>query len=307
MKAILQYVFVVITMCIIGNTAIAQQEVQFTHYMYNTLTVNPAYAGSKGMLNMSALMRQQWIGIDGAPVTQNFIIHSPIVSKNIGVGLSFLNDKAGPIQQTSIAMDYSYSIRVNQTGKLNVGIKGMLNFVQANLSSLKLEQLNDQTFSSNPTILAPNVGLGLYYHTDKWYLGASTPKLLETSIAGNSKTIVSKLNRHYYIIGGYVFTLTEDWKLKPAFLSKLTSNAPVSLDASVEAYYKNLISLGIMHRFGDSFGFLCGYQITNQFKVGASFDQTISRLNNYNSGTFEMFLSYDFIFKKDKIITPRYF
>lgn len=307
MKAILRYVLVVLAICIYGNTAVAQQEVQFTHYMYNTLTVNPAYAGSKGMLNMSALMRQQWIGIDGAPVTQNFIVHSPIVSKNIGVGLSFLNDKAGPIQQTSLAMDYSYSIQVNQKGRLNVGIKGMLNFVQANLSSLKLDQFNDQTFVSNPSILAPNVGLGLYYHTDKWYLGASTPKLLETSIAGNAKTIVSKLNRHYYIIGGYVFTLAENWKLKPAFLAKLTSNAPLSIDASVEAYYKNLISMGIMHRFGDSFGFLFGYQITNQFKVGASFDQTISRLQNYNSGTFEMFLSYDFTFTKDKIITPRYF
>jgi type IX secretion system PorP/SprF family membrane protein len=307
MKAILQLVFFTIAIAMFGTIASAQQEVQFTHYMYNTLTVNPAYAGSKGMLNMSALMRQQWIGIDGAPVTQNFIVHSPIVSKNIGVGLSFLNDKAGPIQQTSLAMDYSYSIQVNQTGKLNVGIKGMLNFVQANLSTLKLDQLNDPTFAANPTILAPNVGLGLYYHTDKWYLGASTPKVLETSIAGNSKTIVSKLNRHYYVIGGYVFDVAADWKMKPAFLAKLTSNAPLSLDASFEAYYKNLISLGVMHRFGDSFGFLCGYQITNQFKVGASFDQTVSRLKNYNNGTFEMFLSYDFTFKKDKIITPRYF
>jgi type IX secretion system PorP/SprF family membrane protein len=307
MKLVYKYIVVVVISVFSVLELEAQQEVQFTHYMYNTLSVNPAYAGSKGMLNITGLMRQQWVGIDGAPVSQNLMVHTPIISKNMGVGLSFLNDKAGPIKQTSIAADYSYSIRINQAGKLNVGIKAMLNFIQANLTSLKLDQLNDQTFSANPTTLSPNLGFGVYYHTDKWYLGASTPKILETSIAANSQTIVSKLNRHYYIIGGYVQRLSNLWNLKPAFLTKLTTNAPISVDLSLEAYYNNKLSFGVMHRFGDSFGFLCGFQLTNQLKASVSFDQTVSRLMNYNSGTFEMFLSYDFTFKKDKIITPRYF
>lgn len=289
------------------SNSYCQQEVQFTHYMYNTLSVNPGYAGSKNLLNVSSLLRQQWIGIDGAPMTQNIYLHSPIPTKNMGVGLSFVNDKVGPIGQTSIAADYSYTINLNSQSKLSVGIKSMVNFIQANLKGLKLDQQNDPSFSSNTVKVTPNVGLGIYYHKDKWYAGISTPKLLESEINAGNTTTVSKLNRHYYIIGGYVASLNQDWKLKPAFLVKLTQNAPVSIDMSLETYFKNKISLGIMHRWEDSFGFLVGYQLSNQLRAGVSFDQTISRLSNYNNGTFEMFLSYDFLFSNDKIISPRYF
>jgi type IX secretion system PorP/SprF family membrane protein len=274
--------------------------------MYNTLSVNPAYAGSNQLLNVSSLFRQQWIGIEGAPMSQNLFLHTPIINKNIGIGLNFLNDKVGPINQTSVALDYSYSIKVNKKARLNIGMKAMMNYIQADLIHLKLDEVNDNNFAFNYYKVTPNIGLGLYYHNDNGYVGISTPKIIETKISKNN-TDATKLNRHYYIIGGYVFELNNRWKLKPAFLTKLTQNSPISVDLSLEAYYANRLSFGIMNRVKDSYGVLVGYRISDQLKVGMSFDQTISRLQNFNKGTYELFLSYDFLFKNDKIITPRYF
>ena len=301
----IKYLIIVLVLTFSFETK-SQQEVQFTHYMYNTLSVNPAYAGSNQLLNVSSLFRQQWIGMEGAPMSQNLFLHTPIINKNIGIGLNFLNDKVGPINQTSVAVDYSYSIKVNKKARLNIGMKAMMNYIQADLINLKLDEANDNNFAFNYYKVTPNIGLGLYYHTDKGYVGISTPKLIETKISKNNADI-TKLNRHYYIIAGYVFELNNKWKLKPAFLTKLTQNAPISLDLSLEAYYGNKLSLGVMNRVKDAFGVLVGYRISDQLKVGMSFDQTISRLHNFNKGTYELFLSYDFLFKNDKIITPRYF
>lgn len=301
----IKYIIIILVL-IVSFRAKSQQEVQFTHYMYNTLSVNPAYAGSNQLLNVSSLFRQQWIGIEGAPMSQNLFLHTPIINKNVGIGLNFLNDKVGPINQTSVALDYSYSIKVNKKARLNIGMKAMMNYIQADLIHLKLDEVNDNNFAFNYYKVTPNIGLGLYYHNDNGYVGISTPKIIETKITKNN-TDATKLNRHYYIIGGYVFELNNRWKLKPAFLTKLTQNSPVSVDLSLEAYYANRLSFGIMNRVKDSYGVLVGYRISDQLKVGMSFDQTISRLQNFNKGTYELFLSYDFLFKNDKIITPRYF
>ena len=150
----------ILLLLIVSIQAKSQQEVQFTHYMYNTLSVNPAYAGSNQLLNISSLFRQQWVGIDGAPMSQNLFLHTPVVNKNIGIGLNFLNDKVGPVNQTSVALDYSYSIKVNDKGRLNVGLKAMMNYIQADLINLKLDEANDVNFSSNYYKVTPNIGIG---------------------------------------------------------------------------------------------------------------------------------------------------
>lgn len=303
MKKIIFFLFITI-----GYKSYAQQDVQFTHYMYNTLSVNPAYAGSKGLLDASILHRQQWIGIEGAPMTQTFFVHSPIVSENMGVGFTVVNDKVGPVRQTAIYGDYAYNIKINEKSKLALGLKAGVNLIQANISTLKTDQENDQAFISSPgNKAAPNFGFGVYYHSNRWYLGASTPKLLQTKIENAATNTVTKLVRHYYFIGGYVFKASEKVKIKPAFLTKVTTNSPVSIDVSCEAYFNDKVSVGLMHRLGDSFGVLTGYQFTDQFHGGLSYDYTITKLTNYNSGTVELFLSYDFIFKKAKAVTPRFF
>jgi type IX secretion system PorP/SprF family membrane protein len=304
MKKVISFLFV-LTLSI---NIYAQQDVQFTHYMYNTLSVNPAYSGTNGMLNASLLHRQQWIGFDGAPVTQTLFVHSPIVSENMGVGLSMVNDRVGPIRQTSVSGSYAYHVKTSLTGTLSLGLSASANMIQANLTTLKTDQANDLAFAANPANnAAPNFGFGAYYHSQKWYIGASVPKLLETRIENPNATKLTRLVRHYYIIGGYVFEVNKDIKLKPAFLTKLTANAPVSVDLSLEAYYKDKVSAGIMNRFGDSFGLLAGYQLTNQLRAGVSYDYSTSRLVNYNRGTVEVFMSFNFVFNKEKTITPRYF
>ncbi len=226
-----------VTLAAMGLRSNAQQDVQFTHYMYNTLSVNPAYAGTSGAMNASLLHRQQWIGFEGAPMTQTLLVNTPIVSENMGVGLSLVNDKIGPTRQTSISGAYAYHIKLSETTKLSLGLSASVNLIQANIATLKTDQGNDQSFAANPANkTAPNFGFGAYYHSDRWYAGISIPKLLETKIENPNSNKLTKLVRHYYIIGGYVFTINDNVKIKPSFLTKLTSNAPISVDLSCEVF-----------------------------------------------------------------------
>ena len=301
-------IIVVLALLVSIGKLYAQQDVQFTHYMYNTLAVNPAYAGSRGMLNASLLGRQQWVGMDGAPSSKTFFVHSPIASENMGLGFSVVSDKVGPIRQTGLVANYSYTLKINENGhKLAMGISGSVNQLNANLSALKVNDQTDPAFQ-NTQKTAPNFGAGLYYHTDKWYTGVSSPKLLQTAIESNNKTNISQMVRHYYFLAGYVITLSDKFKLKPATMIKVTKNAPLTVDISAEVFHQDKLSAGLMYRLNDSMGALIGYNFTNTFKAGLSYDYTLTKLTNYNSGTMEIFLSYDFQFKdQHRISSPRYF
>ncbi len=301
-------IVLIVSIVFAALTSYAQQDVQFTHYMYNTLAVNPAYAGSRGMLNASLLARQQWVGMEGAPSSKTFFIHSPIPAKNMALGFSVVSDNVGPIKQTSLNANYSYTLNLNDRGhKLAFGLSGSVNQLNANLGGVKLNDQSDPAFQ-NIQITSPNFGLGLYYHTDKWYTGFSSPKLMQTQIENNQQKKVSQLVRHYYFLAGYVFTLNENLKLKPATMVKFTQNAPITVDMSAELFHQDKLSLGLMYRLDDSMGALIGYNFTNTFKAGLSYDYTLTKLTNYNSGTMEVFLTYDFIFKdRHRISSPRYF
>lgn len=291
----------------------AQQDPQFTHYMYNTLSVNPAYAGSRGSLNVSALHRQQWIGFEGAPMTQTVYAHMPLPNEKMGVGLSVINDKIGPLNQTFIYGDYSYTVRLSSTIKLAFGIKAGLNMFQPQLSGLSTIDGNDASFvnSTLQRSIKPNLGAGLYLHHERWYVGASSPRLLENKfnlngVSTNDTNTVKEL-RHLFLIGGLVLPINSELKLKPTVQAKMVKNAPFSLDATVEALIRDQFNLGVGMRLGDSFYGLVGYQFNDQFKAGLSYDYTIGSLRSINGNTVEIFLSYDFFFRNDKIRSPRYF
>ena len=289
-------------------TSFAQQDPMFTQYMFNTLAVNPGYAGSRGALNVTGLFRNQWVGIEGAPVTQTFFAHTPFISKNMGLGISVVNDKIGPINQTMMYGDYSYTIKVTENSKLAFGLKGGVNIIKGNLTNIDIKEQNDESFSSNIDYKPlPNFGFGLYYHSESWYVGLSTPKLLQNKI--ESSVDYSKLSekRHYFLIAGYVFDVTNSIKFKPSILTKVTEGAPLSLDITANFLFKEKLWLGVGHRLGDSFSALMQLQINEQLRVGYAYDYTISKLTKYNFGTHEIMLSYDFIFRKDKILSPRYF
>jgi len=284
----------------------SQQEAHFTQYFDNTLFVNPAYAGSRGMLNATAIHREQWVGIDGRPRSTTFSLHSPLTYENIGVGLTAVNDVIGPINQTMIYGDFSYTLNFkNSNGKLAFGLKGGVNIINSRTNELVTTQSDDPSLlAAARNQILPNFGFGVYYHTPKWFVGVSTPKLLQGSY---DKTSLAREKRHYFLIGGGVFNLAERWKLRPTTQLKFTEGAPMSIDLSAAFIYREKLWLGLMHRWADSFGAFIQYQITPQFKAGFAYDQTITKLASYNLGSYELMLSYDFVFKKKGLRSPRYF
>ncbi len=298
---------------IFGLTAFAQQDAMFTHYMFNTQAVNPGYAGTRDALTITGLHRSQWVGFEGAPVTQTLTGHTPILNDQLGVGLSIINDKVGPISTTSFYADLAYKFQISDKGKLSLGLKGGVNLMTGGLTSLDLDQSGDNAFSNNiESQLLPNIGFGAYYYEDRWYVGLSTPKLLENDFSTNTTTggtNVASEKRHYFLIGGAVFDLNKDLKLKPTTFIKVTSGAPIEADLTALLLIKEKFWTGPMFRTGDAVGALLGYQFTDQLSAGYSFDWSFTNTTfRYNGGSHEIMLRYDFFFsEKQKIQSPRYF
>lgn len=305
---------ILIALIVLGlNQLYAQQEAAYTHYMYNTLVVNPAYAGSRDALTFTALGRFQWVGFKGAPTTQTFTVHTPIAKKNIGLGLSLMNDKIGPTNNTSLNVDFAYRLKLSDKARLSFGINGGFNSFSANVNSLTLADPNDASFMQNMRgKMLPSLGAGIYFQLPNFYVGASVPSILENNLfaTGNSNAMdVSKERRHYYFIAGAVFTISPSVKFKPTALAKLVQNAPFQIDVTGTFMLRELIDLGIMYRTGDGVGALVGVHVSKQFLFGYSFDwSTGVRTGKFNGGSHEIMLRYDLLFNNDeKIKSPRYF
>jgi type IX secretion system PorP/SprF family membrane protein len=299
-----------------GFTASAQQDAMFTHYAFNTLAINPGYAGSRDALTITGLHRSQWVGFDGAPTTQTLTAHMPFLNDKIGVGLSILNDAIGPINQTSFNADFAYKLPIGEKGKLAFGLKGGINLMQGGLNTLALDDgTPDDAFTNNiESDILPNFGFGLYYSTTKWYAGLSTPRLMENDFESNSTTgtaSVASEKRHYFAIAGTVFNLNEtgSLKLKPTTFVKVTVGAPIEADLTAMLIIKDKVEVGLMGRTGDALGLLLGYNFTDQLRFGYSFDWSfVNSTGKYNAGSHEVMLRYDFIMKdKGRIRSPRYF
>ena len=295
------------------SSAFAQQEAMYTHYMYNTLAVNPAYAGTRDALTVTALHRSQWVGFAGAPVTQTLTMHTPLRNKKIGIGVSIINDVIGPDRNTGFTVDYSYKLRINKEAQLALGLKAGLSLLKSNLASLDIDDVNDPVFSNDVTSkLLPNFGFGAYYYTDRYYVGLSVPRLLENNYDDNtiegSADLISQ-GKHYYFIAGANFDLTDEIQFRPTSLVKMSSTAPIEVDITAMFIYDNKFSLGIMGRSGDAVGILAGIMVLEQLEVGYSFDWSFANSTKvYNSGSHEIFVRYDFIYKNAaRIHSPRYF
>lgn len=292
---------------LVSFNTIGQQDPHFTQYFDNTLFVNPAYAGSKDVLNLTAIHREQWVGFDGRPRSTTFSVHSPLTYESVGLGFTFVNDQTGPIQQTMFYGDASYTLRFkNKRHKLSFGVKGGINLVNVGTTELNTTESDDPNLlQSVRNNINPNFGVGIYYHTPKFFVGVSTPKILEASYDGQSASNLEK--RHYFGILGGVIKMTDKWKLRPTSQVKITEGAPMSVDISAAGIYMDKFWIGAMYRFDAAFGAFVQYQITPQFKMGFATDFGTQAIRNYNYGTFEIMASYDFVFKKDGIRSPRYF
>jgi type IX secretion system PorP/SprF family membrane protein len=298
-----------------GNlTLTAQQAPMYTHYMYNTLSVNPAYAGSREALTITALHRSQWVDFKGAPITQTLTLHAPLKNEHIGVGLSLLNDKIGASNNTSIFGNFAYIMKLTPKSKLSLGLSAGANIFQAGLSSLQLDQQTDPVFQNDiSNHVTPNFGFGVYYSRERFYAGISAPNLMQNnySVINNSdgSTLIGKEQRHYFLIAGAVFNLSDALAFKPTTLVKVTPAAPVQADITASFIIMKKLLVGAMYRSGDAVGGLIGFDVTEQFHIGYSYDWSYGlRTFKYNQGSHEIMLRYDFIYaSKKQIHSPRYF
>jgi type IX secretion system PorP/SprF family membrane protein len=286
----------------------AQQEPMYTQYMFNTLSVNPAYAGTRNALNLNTLTRLQWVGLEGAPKTFSVALHSPINKRKVGLGLTLVTDEVGPVRNTYFTANYAYRLKITDKLTLSMGIKGGISNYYAGLSELKVNDEGDPHFMSDEKKLSPNIGIGFYLYSDKYYVGFSAPKLIETTIDEEYAASKNELKRHYYIIGGYIWQLNSRWLFKPTLLTKAVSGAPVSNDITMQFLYNDRIWMGAMYRIGDAAGLFVDVKINRQIMVGYGYDFSLNGLSGINGGTHEIMLSFDFDgFASSKVKSPRYF
>ena len=290
------------------NQTFAQQDSQYTNYMYNTINVNPAYAGSRGVMSIFGMHRTQWVGLDGAPVTNTFSLNTPINNSNLGLGLSFVNDRIGPSDENAISADISYTIQTSETYKLSFGVKGTANLLNVDFTKLNRYNLTDPQFQNNiDNKFSPNIGAGIYFHSDKLYAGLSVPNFLETEHFDDNVAATAKERMHYYLIGGYVFDLSDNIKFKPAFLTKLVTGAPLQLDLTANFMFNEKFVLGAAWRWDAAVSGLAGFQVNENWMIGYAYDAETTKLANYNSGSHEIFLRYEFKGKTEKVVSPRFF
>jgi len=312
MKA-LRKIAVVSVLALAALNGNAQQDPMYTHYMYNTLSVNPAYAGSRDALTVTGLHRSQWVSFSGAPMTQTITLHSPLRNEKIGLGLTLLNDKIGPTNNTSIFGDFAYRIKLNEKSKLAFGLSGGVNIFQARLSTLQLDQQSDPTFQNNiSNKVIPNFGAGIYYSRERFYAGISAPGLLQNNyslITVNGNDLIGKEQRHYFFIAGAMIKMGENLDFKPTTLIKVTNGAPAQADLTAAFVIKQKFLLGANFRTGDSFGALIGFDFTDLIHLGYSYDWSYGlKTGKYNSGSHEVILRCDFLrIGKKQIHSPRYF
>jgi len=278
----------------------AQQDPLYVQYIDNLLVVNPGFAGSNADGKILLVSRNQWVSIEGAPKTYSLSYSTPMKNKNIGLGFSMMNDQIGPQKQTGVYFDYSYFLKVSDTYRLGMGLKGGVSFYRSALTELNPID-PDPIFSRDIyKNFLPNLGVGLYLFSDKAYFGISIPKLIENTITRDDYETgyVQKEKIHFYYVMGGQFKLAEDFDMKTSSMMRLAKGAPVSLDLTVLAGFKERVWVGGMVRFKAAYGFIAQFQVTNKMFIGYSYELPVQKISNFSNGTHEIMFGYNFnIFK----------
>ena len=285
----------------------AQQDAQYTQYMYNTININPAYAGSRGVMSVFGLHRTQWVGLDGAPTTNTFSFNTPISNSNLGVGFSLVNDRIGPTSDNTISADISYTIPMNEVYKLSFGVKASGNIFNLDTDKLDYSDPFDPNLQNFNNEFSPNFGAGVYLHSDKLYLGLSVPNFLQDSKYNDNEVAVFQERMNFYFIGGYVFDVSPSIKFKPAVLTKMVAGSPLQVDASANFLFFDKFMLGGAYRWDAAVSALAGFQVTDGLFIGYSYDMETTQLRRYNSGSHEVFLRFELFNKVSKMVSPRFF
>jgi len=317
MKRIYIIITVVILSFIFQENGYAQQDAQYTQYMYNTISVNPAYAGTRGVMSITGLHRSQWLGLDGAPRTQTLTLNTPVgMSNRVGLGLSIVNDKLGPMDETYFDIDFSYTVPTSERGKLSFGLKAGGHLLNVDFQQLNQFDMGDASFENNiDNKFSPNIGVGFYYHTDRFYIGLSAPNILETkhfaesANDGDASSFVAKERINYYLITGHVFDLNDNVKFKPALLTKLVSGAPLQVDVSANFLLYEKLTLGAAYRWSAALSAMAGFQVSDSIMIGFAYDRETTQLGRteFNDGSYEVIMRFELFRKYKKMITPRFF
>ena len=291
------------------TSAHAQQDPQYTNYMYNTININPAYAGSRGALSIFGLHRSQWVGLEGAPTTNSFSVNTPIADSKVGLGVSFVNDALGVMDENTLSVDFSYTLDLNNRGsKLSFGLKGSANLLNVAYSDLNKYNPNDpQILNDVSNEFTPNIGAGIYWHTEKSYVGFSVPSFLESTRYNNYIQSTMQQKMHYYLMGGHVFEINPTLKFKPAFLLKAVEGAPLQADITGNFLIHDKFTIGGAYRWDAAWSALVGFQVTDGMFIGYSYDSDIKALRNYNNGSHEVFLRFELFNKYRRVNSPRFF
>ncbi|NAS10537.1 PorP/SprF family type IX secretion system membrane protein [Poritiphilus flavus] len=294
-----------LTLSLIVN---AQQEAQFTQYMYNTVIINPAYAGSRGCMSFNTLYRSQWVGLEGAPKTVFFSLNTPI-SRKVGLGFSFYKNEIGPSVENMIATDYAYSVKLSRgITQLSFGIKAGIQTLDIDFSKLNIFSPLEQAFENNiDNRITPLLGLGAMLHNDKWYMGISAPNILQTEHYEDNSLSTATEKLHVFYTAGYVFDLPRDVQFKPAILAKYVAGAPLGLDLSANFLIYRRFTLGASYRLNAAASALVAIQLNNQIMIGYAYDTDATSLSNYNYGSHEVFLRFELLSRVRNNISPRFF
>ncbi|WP_262924050.1 PorP/SprF family type IX secretion system membrane protein [Spirosoma liriopis] len=305
----------------ISSPGLAQQDKMFSQYMFNMVALNPAYAGSRDVLSMSALYRNQWTGVEGAPQTATFTMDMPLNRERVGVGLQLYGDKYGPIQEAGGFVSYAFRIKVGNRSTLALGLQGGAASYNVNLADVRTGPDGgqvDPAFASNITKLLPNFGTGIYLSNDRSYLSLSVPRLIKNKLSEyNVGNVISTQRRHAYLAAGFVVGVSPVIKLKPSLLIKYAEGAPLGFDGNVNIWFMDRIGLGVSMRRNqfsdwssvgtDALVGLLEVQLSDQFRFGYAYDRTMNNFKDVAPSSHEIMLRYEFGFGKNRVLTPRYF
>jgi type IX secretion system PorP/SprF family membrane protein len=294
------------------NKSFAQQSAMFSQYMFNTLAFNPAYAGSRNVVAATALYRNQWVGMDGAPKTATFTIDAPFAQERVGLGMQIISDKLGITTTTGFSLSGAYRIPLN-TGTLAFGMEGSFSQYHAGYTDVVLDPsgpVSDPGFRDNVTKFLSNASAGAYYSSDRFYAGLSIKELIPNRLTNDSipaSGITARQSAHAFLATGYVFPLNDDFNLKTSVLLKGVKGAPVQADINGTVWIKDIFAVGAEYRSSADISFMAEIRMTSQVRIGYAYDKSTTALRNYNSGSHEFMIRYEFSFDRDKILSPRYF
>jgi type IX secretion system PorP/SprF family membrane protein len=285
----------------------AQQEALYTQYMFNSLPLNPAYAGSQECLSASVLARKQWLKIDGAPATETFSIHAPVNKSKMGLGLTAINDKIGVTSNTGLYGAYAYRIKFKKS-VLSLGLQaGFTNYV-SRFSQLEVRTPNDPAFATDDTrFFLPNFGAGAYYYSEKFYAGFSVPHIIDHLGDKSNIAYNAVQTQTYFVTTGYVAKLSPQLKLKPSVLVRMVEGAPIQADFNSTLMINDVLWIGVSYRTSTSINFIVQAMLTDQLSLGYAYDSALNKIRTINSASHEIMVNYRFVYYRKNVIAPRYF